>query len=62
MRVSTSEAPTDISDNLTLIRSLELELERLEHGLAMPRDKDAIARTKVLLKKAEHACRQALTG
>jgi exonuclease VII large subunit len=34
------------------IRSLELKLERLERGLAMPRDEDAIARTKALLEEA----------
>ena len=34
------------------VRSLELKLERLEHGLAMPRDEDAIARTKALLERA----------
>jgi hypothetical protein len=46
---------TDISDYLVhqrRIRSLELTLERLEHGLAMPRDEDAIARTKALLEEA----------
>jgi hypothetical protein len=50
-----SETPTtDISDYLVqqrMIRSLELTLERLEHGLAMPRDEDAIARTKALLEE-----------
>ena len=35
-----------------VIRSLELTLQRLEHGLAMPRDDDAIARTKALLDEA----------
>jgi hypothetical protein len=34
------------------IRSLELKLERLERGLAMPRDEDAITRTKALLEEA----------
>jgi hypothetical protein len=47
---------TDAIDYLvrqsSLIRSLELKLELLEHGLAMPRDEDAIARTKALLKEA----------
>ena len=46
---------TDISNYLVhqrRIRSLELTLERLEHGLAMPRDDDAIARTKALLDEA----------
>ena len=51
-----SETPTtDISDYLVqqrMIRSLELTLERLEHGLAMPWDEDAIARTKALLEEA----------
>jgi hypothetical protein len=50
-----SETPADVSDYLALqrvIRSLELKLERLEHGRAMPRDEDAIARTKALLEKA----------
>ena len=45
----------DISDYLAhqrVIRSLELKLELLEHGLAMPRDGDAIARTKALLEEA----------
>ena len=35
-----------------VIRSLELTLQRLEHGLAMPRDDDAMARTKALLDEA----------
>jgi hypothetical protein len=43
-----------------LIRALELKLELLEHGLGMPRDEDAIARTKTLLKEAERAGWQAL--
>jgi len=43
-------APLSSSENT--IRSLELKLERLEHGLAMPRDEDAIARTKALLERA----------
>ena len=50
MRVS-SETPT--TDHQRLIRSLELKLELLEHGFGMPRDEDAIARTKALLKEAE---------
>ena len=56
---------TGIIDFLTcqrVIRALELKLERLEHGLAMPRDEDAIAQTKALLKEAERARWQALTG
>ena len=32
------------------IRALELKLEKLEYGLAMPRDEDAIAETKALLE------------
>ena len=35
-----------------LIRALELKLEKLEYGLAMPRDKDAIAQTKAMLEQA----------
>ena len=50
MRVS-SETPA--TDHQRLIRSLELKLELLEYGLGMPRDEDAIARTKALLKEAE---------
>jgi hypothetical protein len=52
---------TDISNLLArqrVIRSLELQLEILEHGLAMPRDEDAIARTQARLKEAERAGRQ----
>ena len=56
MRVS-SETPA--TDYQRLIRSLELKLELLDHGLGMPRDEDAIARTKVLLKEAERAGWQA---
>jgi hypothetical protein len=52
MRVS-SETPA--TDYQRLIRSLELKLELLDHGLGMPRDEDAIVRTKVLLKEAERA-------
>jgi len=61
VRVSMSE--TGIIDFLTcqrVIRALELKLERLEHGLAMTRDEDAIAQTKALLKEAERAGWQAL--
>jgi hypothetical protein len=32
------------------IRALELKLEKLEYGLAMPRDEYAIAETKALLE------------
>jgi hypothetical protein len=56
MRVSMKMSETGIID------SLELKLERLEYGLAMPRDEDAIARTKALLEEAERAGWQALTG
>ena len=35
-----------------LIRALELKLEKLEYGLAMPLDKDAIAQTRVMLQQA----------
>jgi hypothetical protein len=59
MRVS-SETPATIRDRFALIRALELKLELLEHGLGMPRDEDAIARTKALLKEAERAGWQAL--
>jgi len=55
MRISTTA-----TDHERLIRALELKLERLEHGLAMPRDEDAIAQTKALLKEAERAGWQAL--
>ena len=51
---------TDISDYLVhkrRLRSLELTLERLEHGHAMPRDEDAIARTKALLEEARDRMR-----
>ena len=44
--------PTAPPSREKTIRSLELKLERLEHGLAMPRDEDAIARTKALLERA----------
>ena len=59
MRVS-SETPATIRDRFALIRALELKLELLEHGLGMPRDEDAITRTKALLKEAERAGWQAL--
>ena len=45
--------PVEVSEARRLvIRSLELKLQLLEHGLAMPRDDDAIARTKALLDEA----------
>jgi len=63
MCVSMKMSETSIIDFLAcqrMIRSLELKLERLEHGLAMPRDEGAIARSKALLKEAERAGWQAL--
>jgi len=54
MRVSSAPA----TDHQRLIRSLELKLELLECGFGMPRDEDAIARTKALLKEAERAGRR----
>ena len=51
MRVGSEIPATD--HQRRLIRSLELKLELLEYGLGMPRDEDAIARTKALLKEAE---------
>ena len=48
-----SETPIDVSEARQLvIRSLELRLQILEHGLGMPRDPDAIVRTKALLEEA----------
>ena len=47
-----SETSIDYVAQQRVIRSLELTLQRLEHGLAMPRDDDAIARTKALLDEA----------
>ena len=43
---------TEISDYRRVIRSLELKLELLEYGLALPRDEYAIARTRALLEEA----------
>jgi hypothetical protein len=62
MSTKTSATPTtDVFDHLvhqsSLIRSLELKLELLDYGLAMPRDEDAIARTKALLEKARRRLR-----
>ena len=51
---------TDISEHQRMIRSLELTLERLAHGLAMPRDEDAIARTKALLEEARERMHSSL--
>jgi hypothetical protein len=42
---------TEIIDYERVTRSLELELELLEYGLALPRDEDAIARTRALLNE-----------
>ena len=39
-----------MSDYQRVVRSVELKLELLEYGLALPRDEDAIARTRTLLK------------
>jgi hypothetical protein len=47
-----SESPTDFVAQYRLVRALELKLEKLEYGLAMPLDTDAIARTKALLEEA----------
>jgi len=44
------ETSTSELDYQRVIRSLELKLELLEYGLALPRDEDAIARTRTLLK------------
>ena len=42
---------TEIIDYERVTRSLELKLELLEYGLALPRDEDAIARTKAQLEE-----------
>ena len=47
-----SETSTDFPAQYRLIRALELRLERLEHGLAMPRDEYAIAQTRAMLEQA----------
>jgi hypothetical protein len=48
-----SETPIDVSEARQLvIRSLELRLQILDHGFGMPRDPDAIVRTKALLEEA----------
>jgi len=47
-----SEPPTDFLAQQRLIRALELKLEKLEHGLAMPRDEYAIGQTKAMLEQA----------
>jgi hypothetical protein len=54
--MGTNTSETRVNDYLShqrMIRSLELKLELLEHGLAMPRDEDAIARTKATLEEAQ---------
>jgi hypothetical protein len=47
-----SESSADFLAQHPLIRALELRLEKLEHGLAMPRDEYAIAQTKAMLEQA----------
>ena len=47
-----SETSTDFLAQHHLIRALELKLEILEHGLAMPRNDYAIAHTKAMLEQA----------
>jgi len=56
-----SETSIDYVAQRRVIRSLELTLQRLEHGLAMPRDEDAIARTKALLEEAREWMQSSLT-
>jgi hypothetical protein len=46
-----SETSNDFLAQHRLIRALELNLEKLEHGLAMPRDEYAIAQTKAMLEQ-----------
>jgi hypothetical protein len=55
-----SETSIDYVAQQRVIRSLELTLQRLEHGLAMPRDDDAIARTKALLEEARERIHSSL--
>ena len=55
-----SETSIDYVAQQRVIRSLELTLQRLEHGLAMPRDDDAIARTKALLEEARERMHSSL--
>ena len=43
----------ELSDKERLILELRIQLERLEHGLAMPYDEDAVAHTKRLIAEAE---------
>jgi len=51
--MSMSETETsDSSAHQRLIRSLELKLELLQYGLALPSDKHAIAHTRSLLEEA----------
>jgi hypothetical protein len=47
-----SENSADFLAQYRLIRALELKLEKLEYGLATPRDADAIAQTKAMLEQA----------
>ena len=54
--MGTNTSETRVNDYLShqrMIRFLELKLELLEHGFAMPRDEDAIARTKAALEEAQ---------
>jgi hypothetical protein len=54
--MGTNTSETRVNDYLShqrMIRSLELKLDLLEHGLAMPRDENAIARTKAALEEAQ---------
>ena len=54
MGMNTSEARVnDYLSHERMIRSLKLKLDLLEHGLAMPRDENAIARTKAALEEAQ---------
>lgn len=47
-----SDTSPDFLAQRRLIQALELQLEKLECGLAMPRDEYAIAQTKALLEQA----------
>jgi hypothetical protein len=48
--VKQSQQTSDYVARQRAIRALELKLEKLEYGLAMPRDENAIAETKALLE------------
>ena len=43
----------EMSDKQRLLMGLRITLERLEHGLAMPFDAEAVAHTKRLIAEAE---------